>query len=715
MKRSPILILTSSLICFSFLRADGVADLEQDLVQNAPIEKMPSSEPNISSSQKSCKLANNPYRIDIKHVEGKGVGYNQGYTSLDAFFTSLFWERYIPFFDVRAHVFNNGKWAANAGLGARYIFDPCHWMVGGNVYYDYRATKHGHYNQISVGLEAFYDRYEAHLNGYLPVGQKRHLTKQQIESVTFKGFSGNYILQNENYKNSNEGAMKGFNTELGMHLAGNRIQYDLYFGVGPYYYDVSSGKHAWGGKARLKAELAKYLFLELSNSYDRIFHNRVQGTVNLNFPFGSKICYEQKSERSCPNVMDWQAVLPVERQEIIVVSKFKKDKTIDPVAIDPATGHPFFVVFVNNTNPSLGNGTFESPFQNLTNNDNVVSAENFATDGNIIYVFAGDGSSTHMAGGNMFLSDHQRLLGSANSHPFQTTKGLLTIPQLTTLIPHVQGPATASIINLANYNEISGFDISFPQFAFVSTNDLACINGITVASPLIDTNINHNNLVNQKYGLALGNFFLPNVATGNLIITDNTSSGHTSSGGGGAPQGFSFIVIGSQNAQITFENNYVHDDQNGATGLFIRSYGNDVVSLQNNRFENEANSGFVCSIEDMEIAPDLFTIKGNTINNTPRSFAVNITQADSRATVVMEENGCLNSSIQSFIRCNTAGAIGCVRFNNNKGHPYQGGGNPFLLEAVAGTLFVESPQNNYPQPAQVATTLQPACFCAPCN
>ena len=92
-------------------------------------------------------------RLTARHIEANGVGYNQGYTTLEGFFSSPNLERkdWVPFLDLRGHVFNNGKWAANAGVGARYLDDTRVW--GGNIYYDYRNTTHQHYNQVALGVE----------------------------------------------------------------------------------------------------------------------------------------------------------------------------------------------------------------------------------------------------------------------------------------------------------------------------------------------------------------------------------------------------------------------------------------------------------------------------------------------------------------------------------------------------------------------------------
>ena len=62
-------------------------------------------------------------------------------------------------------------------------------------------------------------------------------------------------------------------------------------------------------------------------------------------------------------------VQPVGREEIIVVGK----KNQNPPAIDPATGQPYFFVFVNNTSSS--DGTYESPYPTLSSSARQLFAE----------------------------------------------------------------------------------------------------------------------------------------------------------------------------------------------------------------------------------------------------------------------------------------------------------------------------------------------------
>ena len=73
-----------------------------------------------SSQLPNCDKGTQPYRITARHIDPNGIGYNQGYTTLEGFFPLYNgWDKWIFFLDTRAHVFNNGKPAVNAGIGTR--------------------------------------------------------------------------------------------------------------------------------------------------------------------------------------------------------------------------------------------------------------------------------------------------------------------------------------------------------------------------------------------------------------------------------------------------------------------------------------------------------------------------------------------------------------------------------------------------------------------
>ena len=88
----------------------------------------------------SCGQSPQHMRVSARYTSPKGVGYDQGYTTLETFLSpwDVFNDKWLPFVDGRGHIFDNGKWAANAGLGVRYL--SCSRVWGINSYYDYRNT-----------------------------------------------------------------------------------------------------------------------------------------------------------------------------------------------------------------------------------------------------------------------------------------------------------------------------------------------------------------------------------------------------------------------------------------------------------------------------------------------------------------------------------------------------------------------------------------------
>ena len=91
-----------------------------------------------------CREAPQHIRLSARYTTPKGIGYNQGYSTLEGFFAprTLFRETWLPFLDVRGHILDNGKFATNAGFGLRYLSQARIWGI--NSYYDYRNTCRQH-------------------------------------------------------------------------------------------------------------------------------------------------------------------------------------------------------------------------------------------------------------------------------------------------------------------------------------------------------------------------------------------------------------------------------------------------------------------------------------------------------------------------------------------------------------------------------------------
>lgn len=276
-----------------------------------------------------CPHGKKQHRATVRHIESGGIGYHEGYTTLELFLASdpSHW-RVTPFLDLRGHVFDNGKWAANAGIGIRGLWGNR--AYGINTYYDYRKTGQLNANQIGLGLETLGELVDFRISGYLPVGTK---TSNPYDS-TLGAFSGNYLLLSQKYKS----AMKGCNAEFGFHFYTSE-SFHFYAAAGPYYYIGEVAKASWGGKARVSGSYKNIVTLEISDSYDRTFHNKCQGQIALTLPFGPKSKVKE-SGRTCAlaNTLNNRMLQPVDRQEIIVIDTVKKKKSCD----QPRYGTPLF-------------------------------------------------------------------------------------------------------------------------------------------------------------------------------------------------------------------------------------------------------------------------------------------------------------------------------------------------------------------------------------
>ena len=66
--------------------------------------------------------------FELRHREPGGIGYNEGYTSGELFFSPMWNDDFQPFADLRIHLLNNGRWAGNAGAGFGTSFSTELWL-----------------------------------------------------------------------------------------------------------------------------------------------------------------------------------------------------------------------------------------------------------------------------------------------------------------------------------------------------------------------------------------------------------------------------------------------------------------------------------------------------------------------------------------------------------------------------------------------------------
>jgi hypothetical protein len=585
-----------------------------------------------------------------------------GYTTLEGFFTiphtiSTSW---VPFLDVRGHIFNNGKPAANAGLGIRYLASSRVW--GANAYYDYRKTSHQHYNQVSAGLESLGRVWDFRLNGYLPVGDKT----SHYYDTRFSHFSGNSMY----LSSKREEAFRGANAEVGAHV--KKMKYaNIYAAAGPYYFDFK-GKNAWGGEVRLAVDLTDYVKLEGNASYDRIFKWIVQGQVSVNIPFGGKSTVKKRNSNSCSNEMMLRerALQRVDRDEIIVLDTTRKRTQ----AINPDTGLPYTFIFVDNTSSSLG--TYESPYATLA------TAESNSSPYDVIYVFPGNGLMTGMDEG-ITLQDNQQLLGSSVAHSFVTTVGTVSVPAQTSQMPII-GNTADTVVTLANNNTISGLYIqNTAGSGIASTNS----SNVTIVSNTIQGNSGTGIVLNNSSGTInildnlIDEFADPcinisgtDMADVTYNIQDNILFGL---------EGTRFQLTNSSHIQATISGNIFYCDEGNNSLFFVMNNAELVaphlVTISNNIFKAGSDA---INIQPTGFVDSEFTITDNTIFSTGGS-AIELIADDNSQTVIRARNNSMEAWDGVLIELN-ADSQANLTFRNNTLTAANVNGLTVLLEDNSG-------------------------------
>ncbi len=643
--------------------------------------------PTKKTKDPSCNPGPKHMRAAVRHIEAGGIGYDNGYTTLEAFIANdpFDWS-VMPFIDVRGHVFNDGRFAANTGIGARALWG-CR-AYGINAYYDYRQGFHKGYSQVALGLETLGSFWDLRVNGYLPVGGK----VSYPYDIGFAGFEGNSILVQRKFEYS----MKGIDGEVGFHF-GKTEDFDFYTAAGPYYFNGKLGKSTFGGKIRAAGSYKDFLTLEIMDSFDRVFHNNFQGQLTFTVPFGPRSKPNTK-KNDCLGTCDYAITLaermiqPVEREEIVVLNTHRKTEAAS-----------LFLVFVDNLSSSAG--TFESPYPTLA------EAQANSAPGDIIYVFPGDGTTAGMNAG-ITLKNNQKLWGSSAAHLVDTNLGSILIPRYTTLSPSITNPA-GSGVTLAQNNEISGLFITYCLESGITGDNAGNVR-------ILSSTISYNNQTDAGFSGIVVNFdgdSKGSVLVDNVIVSNNTYSGVASYLNDDAKAtltvqnctltgNFYPIDFESYNSSIgtfNFNNNLVTDNDdyfyiytssaNASAQTFNFNHNQVINTFDDYSIFLQVDSGAVGSI----------TMKNNTFDSNDfavdlilsTTAAVNLDIQDNRFINTLDDSGLYishsgNGLVQGTISYNT--------FQNNASNYgfaiNQGGGGTMCLD-MRGNAGVGNMPDNY--------------------
>jgi hypothetical protein len=559
-------------------------------------------------TEETCEASIRPFHLNLRQTLGRGIGFNTGYTTFEDFWVwQDAWNDIQPFIDLRAHYFHNAKWAVNAGIGGRYLSEKNQRIFGANIYYDYRHTKHhsNSFNQIGIGFESLGTSWDLRANGYIPLNYSKH---QFVGEGKFEKFEQHQFIISDRI----EFAMAGADAEIGA-LLGCLRKWDIYAAAGPYYFKgKKNDRAAAGGKIRLTALTSDIVKIDLMASYDEVFKGRVNGQLSIALPIGARSTgfrsSSQKCNQSCAlKHVRMRIMEPVERQEIIVLDR----KHQSHGAINPLTDRPYHVLFVDNTANSDGQGTFEAPYNTLS------AAESASEPNEIIYVFAGNGTSTGLNKG-FVMQDGQQLLGSGMVHMLPNgDKDPFVVPALTKNSPIITNNLSR-VITLANNNTVSGFHIDAPEgFASIFAEEAK------------DINISDNFFSYLDKGIDIGQ------VKGELFIINNTFQGQ------GKGVGVDLVSNDEKNSEILIENNSFT-----STGISISissiDSGNVFSTISNNKI---SDTSLGISVSSFDNSHHEASILGNHIENSTLYGISSSSLVDSSLESTIVENIITNAGI----------------------------------------------------------------------
>lgn len=537
--------------------------------------------------ESECDLSHpSSFRLSVTHREANGIGYNDGYSSIDGFFAFSSIRNWHPFFDVRTHIFNSGRVAANAGFGIRYQPDTLHALFGINGFFDFRHTHHSTFEQAGVGLEALGSKWEARANGYFPI-----INKNNLYDVSFTGFSGN----NAFFSVDRELAFKGADVSIGRTLF-RRQYFSLSSTLGGYMFFAKYNMSAKGGLFKLKTDLSRYFSIEGQVSYDTLFKDIYQGQVALHLPFGKKVKARTKG-LSCETriALADRITENVDRFEIIVTDKHNTQT----VALDPRTGDALSIVFVDNSK-SGGNGTAEDPYSTLQ------AAQFGSQPGQMIYVYSGTGTATGMNAG-ITLQNRQWLQGSGRSFAALTSYGYDTVPAQTSSWPTITNLGGV-VVTLADDNVVQGFNMLASTYSIYGSH-IRNFQGL------------HNNLA----GGSLFDFWFDEVS-GTIDLENNKS--YSNNG---------LALTTSQNVTLNLQDNFFSNTGDRNLSLNFISTSDSVASIGFNTFQRSDLGSVIATQNNARLSLNLDGNKFYDIQDTA-DYALRLSASNVSTLIAVVQN-----------------------------------------------------------------------------
>lgn len=292
----------------------------------------------------------------------------------------------------------------NAGLGLRLVSEDKQRIYGAYGFYDRRRSSYDqYYSQATFGGELLTDHWDVRGNYYLPLSDAKIISETDESQLVFSGSGASIVRSFSQFKEVPYG---GLDFEVGRDLGMVSEDYlaDTKLFLAGFMFDADDVEHMAGYRLRLQSRFWNdRLQVGIEHQRDNIRGTNNFAELRLRMPLADfapnavpQGIYKRLNEnvvRDIDIVTQAGSFAPSRRQE--------QDEVVDD-----GLGTSVSFYHVNNQAVSSGNGWVETPF------DTLAGAEAVAGAGDVIYVHAGDGTTSGLDQGITLDDAGQRLIGS---------------------------------------------------------------------------------------------------------------------------------------------------------------------------------------------------------------------------------------------------------------------------------------------------------------
>ena len=515
------------------------------------------------------------------------------------------------FLDGQGTLSNSFGGGFNLGAGYRQLtnstsplmsMDPQR-ILGVGFWADGQSTKADNFfTQLGFSFESLGDSFDVRLNGSFPLD--RTMTSDPVLSSTGRPvFAGNNLF-NETETITIDTAHSVVDGELAKRI----MNLEAWAFLGGY--QLGGGSiDATGYRVGVRGYAVPDLALSLQVTDDDVY------ATNVLFGITWFVGRTNRSNGPCGTLLD-RFREPVLRNDFIVTTSVHQTQAAGNAAIDPDTGLAKVFVFADSNAAAGGDGTFENPYDNLTDTTN-----NHAEFDTIL------GVSGSVFTDTLTLQSNADFLGEGNDipHLYQTSNfGIVTLPETSS----GAGSGPAPILNLAaGQTGITAGDNSEINNFVVNGGDTAVMVDGTASPTLSNLDINNSGADAVVLRNVTGTAVVENTvniegAVGRALFVDGGLEGMSLAATITNTTGRSLEIANRTGGTVSYTG--ILDDDGGA-GIRIADNTDATVNLTNTATVDGNGLPIDNGIDINTGASDAIEISGNTNTTVAFSGTVGVT------------------------------------------------------------------------------------------